>query len=87
MTIQTFPSITEDEFQEACKALEDRSADRLDDTDWLSVRWSGKELIIKQRREIRRSDDVLPDGDDEVDSRAEDSADIVCISACCLCAY
>lgn len=49
-TLRAFPSITEPEFAEACKALESRSLDRLDGTDWLSVRWSGEELIIKQRR-------------------------------------
>ncbi|KAL2438757.1 hypothetical protein ABEF95_013690 [Exophiala dermatitidis] len=52
-TLQAFPSLTRPEFVQACKALEDRCADGLDDTDWLSVRWTGEELLIKQKRRIQ----------------------------------
>ncbi|EXJ65246.1 hypothetical protein A1O7_01587 [Cladophialophora yegresii CBS 114405] len=54
-SLQAFPAITKDEFSEACKALERRSADRISDTDWLSVKWSGEELLIRQRRNITTS--------------------------------
>ncbi|ETI29174.1 hypothetical protein G647_01627 [Cladophialophora carrionii CBS 160.54] len=49
-SLEAFPAITKDEFCKACKALERRSADSISDTDWLSVRWSGEELLIRQRR-------------------------------------
>ncbi|KAL2402841.1 hypothetical protein ABEF93_005185 [Exophiala dermatitidis] len=52
-TLQAFPSLTRPEFSQACKALEDRCADGLDGTDWLSVRWTGEELLIKQNRKIQ----------------------------------
>ncbi|KIW72144.1 hypothetical protein PV04_00363 [Phialophora macrospora] len=51
-SVRAFPAITEDEFSAACKALERRSADHLSDTDWLGVRWTGEELLIRQRRKI-----------------------------------
>ncbi|KIW20793.1 hypothetical protein PV08_01371 [Exophiala spinifera] len=51
-SIQAFPAITEPEFRAACKALEDRCFDRLNDTDWLSVQFTEEELAIKQRRVI-----------------------------------
>jgi hypothetical protein len=52
-SLQAFPAITKDEFCAACKALERRSAeDRISDTDWLGVRWTGEELLIRQRRNI-----------------------------------
>jgi hypothetical protein len=54
-SLDTFPSISDAEFRAACKALEDRCFDRLGGTDWLSVRWSGEELVIKQRRQISNS--------------------------------
>ncbi len=48
-SLQTFPAITRVEFAEACEALEQRSTDRPSETDWLSIRWTGEELLIKQR--------------------------------------
>jgi len=79
-TLQAFPSITKDEFQEAYKALEDRSFDKLNGTDWLSAKWTGKELIIKQRRPIHSLEHDTPGEDEEVEGLAEDScaAEVVC---------
>lgn len=51
--LRTFPYITELEFVEGCKAIEDRSSDKLDGTDWLSVRSTDQELVIKQTRKIQ----------------------------------
>ncbi|KAJ9605213.1 hypothetical protein H2200_010603 [Cladophialophora chaetospira] len=47
-SMQAFPAITDGEFSEACEALEQRSADKNSDTDWLSVKWTGKELLIRR---------------------------------------
>jgi len=82
-TLQAFPSITEDEFQQACRALEDRSSDKLDGTDWLGVRWTGKELIVKQKRAVHSPEHETTDEDEDVARLAEDScaAEVVCISA------
>ncbi|KAK7885749.1 hypothetical protein LTR67_010101 [Exophiala xenobiotica] len=55
-SLEIFPSISDAEFQAACKALENRCFDRLGGTDWLSVRCTGEgELVIKQRRQIKNS--------------------------------
>lgn len=48
--LQAFPALTQDEFSTACKALEQRSEDKLNDTKWLSVKWTGEELLIRQTR-------------------------------------
>jgi len=51
--LQAFPSISVPEFADACRAIEERSADRLSGTDWLSVKWTGSELLIRQRRDLK----------------------------------
>lgn len=62
--MQAFPSISVPEFADACTALETRSADRLGGTDWLSVKWTGSELLIKQRRDVDLVRHVSNRGDD-----------------------
>lgn len=86
--LEIFPSISDAEFQAACKALENRSFDRLNGTDWLSVRWTGEELVIKQRRQIsnsnskptREKDDNENEGleDHDVEEGADNPDIIVC---------
>ena len=49
-TVRAFPAITEQEFSQACGALEQRSSDKVNDTDWLSIRWTGEELLITEKR-------------------------------------
>ena len=49
VSLQAFPAITEEEFAEGCKALEQQSGDKLNGTDWLRVNWTREELLIKQR--------------------------------------
>ena len=77
LVLQAFPSLTEDEFSLACKAFEDRSFDNLNGTDWLSVQWTGQELLIKQKREIesQHSGDLEEDpGSDQNEQFLEDSS-------------
>jgi hypothetical protein len=62
--MQAFPSISASEFADACAALETRSADRLGGTDWLSVKWTGTELLIKQQRDVDPVRHVPSRGDD-----------------------
>ncbi|KEF52017.1 uncharacterized protein A1O9_12007, partial [Exophiala aquamarina CBS 119918] len=64
--LQAFPSISEAEFADACAAIEGRCADRLADTDWLSVKWSGSELLIKQQRALNPVRPGLDCGDDNI---------------------
>lgn len=45
-----YPSIDTDEFVSACISLEKRCHDNLDGTSWLSVRWTGQELQIRETR-------------------------------------
>lgn len=64
--LQVFPSISVSEFADACTAIEEKSADRLNGTDWVSVKWTGSELLIKQQRymnPVRRAPDH---GDDNI---------------------
>lgn len=68
-SLLAFPSITPEEFSQACEALESRSEDRLAGTDWLSVRWTGEELLIKEIRKLRGNDRA---SDEESGSEAED---------------
>jgi hypothetical protein len=74
--VQAFPYMTELEFIEACRALEDRCSDRLDGTDWLSVRASGPELIIKQRREVHN------ESQHSADAMENEESDEVLESSC-----
>jgi len=74
--LEAFPSIKEGEFAEACRALESRCHDALDGTDWLSVNWTGEELVIKQSREIGNRHSTAPDVcDDELEDLTEESGD------------
>lgn len=54
ITMQAFPSISRQEFNAACVALELMSGDRLNGTSWLGVRWTGEELLITERRTTAR---------------------------------
>ncbi len=87
--LETFPSISDAEFQAGCKALENRGFDRLNGTDWLSVRWSGEELLIKERRQITNSNsnptrEENNDGyeelenEDDVEERSDNPDIMVC---------
>ncbi len=68
--LQAFPSLTEHEFTEACMAFEARSADKLDNTDWLSVHWTGNELLVKQTRRSQNSK-----GEDADNAKKEEPED------------
>lgn len=50
--LSVYPSITVAEFSLACEALEQRCHDRLGGTRWLSVKWTGDELRIRQNGSI-----------------------------------
>lgn len=61
--LDAYPSITECEFRNASEAFEKRCHDQLDSTSWLSVKWTGAELLIKEQRTLavgggRSQDDV-----------------------------
>lgn len=64
--MQAFPSISVPEFADACTAIETRSADRLGGTNWLSVKWTGSELLIKQQRELDPVRHAPNRGDDNI---------------------
>ncbi|EXJ78529.1 hypothetical protein A1O1_08930 [Capronia coronata CBS 617.96] len=74
-TLDAFPSITESEFVKACRALEMRSLDRLDGTDWTSIRWSGDELVIKQRRRVNDGDREVCNGNPKEEDGDEENMD------------
>lgn len=81
MKLQAYPSLTEQEFEAACETFEKRCHDRLSGTDWLSLKWTGKELQICQQRSNRREEeasagDNIPAEDlideDEIDEEGVD---------------
>ena len=88
--LQAFPAITEKELAEACKALEQRSADKINGTDWLSVRWTGEELIIRQKRKANCRDnsehgEELVEHEESVQDEVEEDVtipDVVCRQQC-----
>ena len=67
--LAAYPSITQDDFSEACQSLETRCSDRIDGTEWLSVKWTGGELRIKQRRYVKKKQEEN-DGGKELESDA-----------------
>jgi hypothetical protein len=78
--VQSFPAVSRQEFAEACQALERRSADTISGTDWLSVRWTGEELLIRKKHKIEgfAGNDGHAEGieTEEVDGEeVEDAAD------------
>jgi len=46
--LSSLPGLTENEFRDACQALEKRCAGWLDDTDWLDIQWRHGVLTIKK---------------------------------------
>ena len=50
--LSSLPGLTENEFRDACQALEKRCAGRLDDTDWLDIQWRHGVLTIKKSYHI-----------------------------------
>jgi hypothetical protein len=51
--LQFYPSLTPEEFTQACKSLEERCHDRLFGTAWSRVTWTSEELRIIQSRSTR----------------------------------
>lgn len=45
-----YPAITPDEYTEACKQLERLCKGRLEGSDWIDIKWTGKALQIQQSR-------------------------------------
>ena len=76
----TYPSLTTHEFEIACDALEQRCHNRLEGTNWQSVRWTGQDLQITQRKPSA-NDDMEQDrgaldsarGSDELEEILEES--------------
>jgi len=79
--IHAYPSISETEFAQACLDLETRCHDRLEGTEWSSVRWDGEQLLIKQNRHAGSARNVNQEnssGDDLALELAEmESEDLV----------
>jgi ubiquitin-like-conjugating enzyme ATG10 len=46
--LSSFPSLSENEFRDGCQALQRRCQGRLDDTDWVDIRWQQNVLTIKK---------------------------------------
>jgi hypothetical protein len=44
----SFPSLSKNEFRDGCQALQSRCQGRLDDTNWLDIRWQQDVLTIKK---------------------------------------
>ena len=67
--VSAFPCLTENEFRNGCRALQNRCDGRLHETDWLDVRWQQGALAIRKAYPVKSSEcqdgvtDVHPLGD------------------------
>lgn len=68
----SYPSLTATEFKEACTNFEERCHDKLSGTDWLSVKWTGQELLIAQTRLPSRHTDETNTQDAEEENEIEE---------------
>ena len=50
------PCLSEDEFCDGCQALQKRCHGRLDDTNWLDIRWQQGTLIIRKAYQVNASE-------------------------------
>jgi hypothetical protein len=79
--LQVYPSLTEEEFVEGCRAVEKRCHDGLSGLDWLSVKWTGSDLQIIQSRAQQNRDHSQPSGgvhenSQEIQDQIDDEAAI-----------
>lgn len=94
-----YPSLTDAEFEEGCRALEAKCCDNLEGTNWLSVRWHNGELEVKQRAVVgwlgggqilAKNEKGIGMGSGEEDDDVKDAecyesdGDMVCRIYCCL---
>jgi hypothetical protein len=67
--LSSFPSLCEAEFRDGCKALQKRCDGRLEDTDWLNIKWQPGVLNIKKSYHINSlehlDDDTKADEPDD----------------------
>lgn len=70
--LESYPSIAKDEFKQACIDFEERCHDKLSETNWLSVRWTGQELLIAQTRLASRQSDATNTNGAEKENEIED---------------
>ena len=72
----SFPSLSENEFRDGCQALQRRCQGRLDDTNWLDIRWQQDVLTIKKLYHSGFSQDLQTDAKthhpEDLTSRLED---------------
>jgi hypothetical protein len=59
--LSCFPSLSENEFRYGCQALQGRCEGRLEDTDWLDIRWQQDVLTIKKSYHSGSSKDLQTD--------------------------
>ena len=59
--LSCFPSLSENEFRDGCQALQRRCEGRLEDTDWLDIRWEEDVLTIKKSYHSGSSKDLQTD--------------------------
>ena len=72
--LDSYPSLTAAEFAEGCSGFEARCHDRLSGTDWLSVKWTGRELRIgAQTRVASRHADA---DEEDIHDEEEDNHEI-----------
>ena len=76
--LSSFPYLTDEEFGDACQALQKRCDGQLDDTDWLEIRWQQGALIIKREyyvKPLERPDEDAKSYDPEASSISLGEAD------------
>jgi hypothetical protein len=59
--LRSFPSLSKNEFRDGCQALQRRCQGRLDNTNWLDIRWQQDALTIKKLYHSGSSKDLQTD--------------------------
>lgn len=76
--LENFPSLTVDEFEKACKSLEEKCHDRINGTKWQSVNWNASgELNIRQMSTQSGKSIVVKRAEDDMEAEVEEDEDTV----------
>lgn len=68
--LSSLPGLTENEFRDACQALQKRCDGRLDNTDWLDIQWRDGVLTIRKSYHISSMETL------EVDTKTCEADDL-----------
>ena len=76
--LEIFPSLTIDEFERACKSLEEKCHDRIHGTNWQSVNWNASgEFNIRQMSTQSRKSSIAQCTEHDMEADVDEEEDMV----------